>query len=106
VKGHESIITAMTNDPKDRHVLAAAVVSGAQTIVTFNVKHFSKEALAAWNVEVQSPDEFLIHQYHLDPETVFAVVNAQATQHGGWERLMSVHDRTVPQFVSILRERT
>ena len=55
--------------PKDRHVLAAAVVSGAQTIVTFNVKHFSIEALATWNVEVQSPDEFLIHQYHLDPET-------------------------------------
>src|SRR5579863_7503448 len=106
VKGHESIITAMTNDPKDRHVLAAAVVSGAQTIVTFNVKHFSKETLAAWNVEVQSPDEFLIHQYHLDPETVFAVARAQAAQHGGWERLMNVHHKTVPQFVTILCQHT
>jgi|HubBroStandDraft_3_1064219.scaffolds.fasta_scaffold260657_1 predicted nucleic acid-binding protein len=106
VKGHEHITAAMTNDPKDRHVLAAAVVSGAQTIVTFNVKHFSKEALASWNVEVQSPDEFLIHQYHLDPETVLAVVRAQAAQHGGWERLMSVHHKTVPQFVSILSQHT
>jgi hypothetical protein len=37
VKGYESIIPARTNHPKDWHVLAAAVVSGAQTIVTFNL---------------------------------------------------------------------
>lgn len=28
----------MNNHPKDRHVLAAAVRTGAQTIVTFNIK--------------------------------------------------------------------
>ena len=102
VKGYESIIPAMTNHPKDRHVLAAAVVSGAQTIVTFNLKDFQTENLAPWNIEVQSPDQFLVHQYHLDPATVFAVVKQQAAQHGGWERLMGIHSKTVPEFVSLL----
>jgi hypothetical protein len=64
----------MTNNPKDRPVLAAAVACGAQTIVTFNLKDFPPGPLAPWSVEAQSPDEFLIHQYHLDPETVFTVV--------------------------------
>jgi predicted nucleic acid-binding protein len=104
VKSYESFIPAMANDPKDRHVLAAAVVSGAQTIVTFNLKHFPTDALVPWNVEAQSPDEFLIHQYHLDPALVLAALREQAAQHGGWERLMTIHSRTVPQFVSVLRQ--
>jgi predicted nucleic acid-binding protein len=38
VKGYEDLIAKMTNDPKDRHVLAAAVKSGARELVTFNLK--------------------------------------------------------------------
>jgi hypothetical protein len=102
VEGYDAFIPAMANHPKDRHVLAAAVACGAQTIVTFNLKDFPADALAPWNVEAQSPDEFLIHQYHLDAETVFAVVRGQAEQHGGWDRLMSIHRKTVPEFVSLL----
>jgi hypothetical protein len=104
VEGYDRFISAMANHPKDRHVLAAAVVCGAQTIVTFNIKDFPADALASWNVEAQTPDEFLIHQYHLDPKTVFAIVREQAEQHGGWERLMSIHGRAVPEFVSLLRK--
>jgi hypothetical protein len=102
VEGYGAFIQAMTNHPKDRHVLAAAVACGAQTIVTFNLKNFPANALAPWSVEAQSPDEFLIHQYHLDPKTVFTVVREQAQQHGGWDRLMDIHNKTVPQFVSLL----
>src|SRR5262249_14096381 len=36
VEGFEPLIDAMMNDPKDRHVLAAAVRSHAQLIVTYN----------------------------------------------------------------------
>src|SRR5579862_4188262 len=36
VSGHEPLIAAMKNEPKDRHVAAAAVKSGAQVIVTSN----------------------------------------------------------------------
>jgi predicted nucleic acid-binding protein len=35
VTGYESLVDGMTNDPKDRHVLAAAVRAGAEVLVTF-----------------------------------------------------------------------
>jgi predicted nucleic acid-binding protein len=31
----------MTNDPKDRHVLAAAVAAKAEAVVRFNLRHFA-----------------------------------------------------------------
>jgi predicted nucleic acid-binding protein len=45
VEGYEALIPSMANDPKDRHVLAAAVRCGADVIVTFNLQHFPEEAL-------------------------------------------------------------
>jgi hypothetical protein len=42
-----ALVSAMTNDRKDRHVLAAAIASGAPVIATFNTKHFQYEALRA-----------------------------------------------------------
>src|ERR1035437_5435600 len=36
VEGYEPLIGAMTNDPGDRHVLAAAVRSHSDLIVTYN----------------------------------------------------------------------
>jgi predicted nucleic acid-binding protein len=103
VEDYQALIPAMTNHPKDRHVLAAAVRCGAQTIVTFNLKDFSEDALAPWNVEAQSPDDFLIHQYHLDPEVVIQKLQEQAAQHGGLERLLRIHNKAVPGFVALLR---
>ena len=38
--GYKSITVLMTNDLKDRHVVAAAVRSKSEVIVTFNKKHF------------------------------------------------------------------
>jgi hypothetical protein len=94
----------MTNHPKDRHVLAAAVRAGAQTVVTFNLKDFPDTALAPWNVAAQSPDDFLIHQYRLDPNVVVTKLREQAERRGGIERLLEIHSRTVPEFVGLIRE--
>ena len=40
VTGHEPLIAAMPNEPKDRHVVAVAVKAGAQVIVTSNLRDF------------------------------------------------------------------
>lgn len=104
VEGYEPLIPAMKNHPNDRHVLAAAVKTGAQTIVTFNLKDFSKEALAPWDVQAQSPDSFLVDQYHLDHQIVIDKLMQQSELHsGGIDRLLSIHHRTVPEFVELVR---
>ena len=60
VKDYESLIPLMTNDPKDRHVLAAAVKIKADVIVTFNLKDFPSDSLDLFGIKAQSPDDFLI----------------------------------------------
>jgi hypothetical protein len=104
VEGYESFIPVMTNHPKDRHVLAAAVRCGAQTIVTLNLKDFPEAALSPWDVVAQSPDEFLVHQYHLAPEVVAQKLHEQATRHGGMERLLTIHGKIAPEFVALIRQ--
>ncbi len=65
VTGHENLISSMTNHPKDRHVLAAAVQAGADVIVTSNVKDFSRSSCEPHNIDVQPPDDFLCYQWEL-----------------------------------------
>ena len=51
---------AMTNDPKDRHVLAAAVASPAQVVVTLNRKDFPDDACEPFGIQARHPDDFLM----------------------------------------------
>ena len=79
VTGYEPLAEGLKlPDPKDRHVLAAAITAGAQVIVTANLKHFPAELLAPWNVEAKSPDDFVLDQISIDDRTVFACVQAIA----------------------------
>lgn len=103
VEEYEQLIPAMKNHPKDRHVLAAAVRTGAQTIVTFNTKDFELEALVPWNIEAQTPDEFLVHQFYLDEATVRAKLEEQAAAGVGMGRLLAIHQKAVPAFVALIR---
>jgi len=65
-------------DPKDRHVLAAAMIGRANAILTFNERHFPAACLAQYEIDRMSPDEFLVHQYHLNPEALLDKIDAQA----------------------------
>lgn len=49
----------MTNEPTDRHVLAAAVASDADAIVTFNLCHFPAAAYEPSGIVIVHPDAFL-----------------------------------------------
>ncbi|MGP5931089.1 PIN domain-containing protein [Corynebacterium glyciniphilum] len=77
VKDYEMLIPAMTNDPKDRHVLAAAVRSEAHTVVTMNLKDFPTESVEPWDIEVVHPDQFLLNQLDLEPRTVMSILRRQ-----------------------------
>lgn len=53
-------------DPDDRHVLAAAILAGAQAIITTDLDDFPADKLASFNIEAKHPDAFLRDTYHID----------------------------------------
>jgi len=67
-------------DPGDRHVLAAAIAGGAQSIATFNLADFPAERLEPHNIEAVHPDAFLLDQLDLAPATVLAALRRQASR--------------------------
>lgn len=73
VENYQPLISSVElPDPDDRHVVAAAIRSGAQMIVTFNEKDFPSGLLDAWGVEAMHPDRFLEHQFGLHEAAVVA----------------------------------
>lgn len=56
-------------DEKDRHVLAAAIKTNANLIVTNNLKDFPKEILEKYNLSAKSADDFLTDIIDLNPVT-------------------------------------
>ncbi len=60
VTGFEHLIPSVElPDADDRHVVAAAIHSGASLIVTFNLKDFPPERLKPYNLTAQHPDDFI-----------------------------------------------
>jgi predicted nucleic acid-binding protein len=104
-EGYERLIPSMTNHPKDRHVLAAAVHARAATIVTYNTKDFPPPSLAAHGITAVGPSTFLKDLYAASPEEIRGVLAAQAAAIG--EPLHYVLSRlrvNVPGFVAMLEE--
>lgn len=104
VKGHESLIPVMTNDPKDRHVLAVGVRAGASMIVTANTKDFPESSTGPYDVEVVHPDDFLLNQLDLDP---VAVMHCLREQHVAYRKpaftiaeFYGAFVHTVPSFAA------
>ena len=78
VEGFEPLIAGLElPDPDDRHVLAAAIKSGAQAIVTHNLKDFPRDKLAPYNVEAMDPDTFVLDLLDLAPGRVLQALNEQ-----------------------------
>lgn len=81
VTGHEAIAENLRlPDPRDRHVLAAAIRCGASVIVTFNEKDFPADALEPFGIEAQHPDLFVDNLFDLDPAAVIAAAQRQRRQ--------------------------
>lgn len=68
VTNYEPLIPTLTlPDASDRHVLAAAIRSGCEVIVTKNLGDFPASALAPFGIEAQHPDGFLVNHFRNAP---------------------------------------
>ncbi len=81
VTGYEAMISDMANDPKDRHVLAAAIRGGAEVLVTENLRDFPPDAVRPYGIEVTSQDAFLLDQFDLHPADVLEALRRQASRY-------------------------
>jgi hypothetical protein len=96
----------MSNHEKDRHVLAAAVRCGAETIVTYNLRDFPRPALAPYSISAQGPSTFLRNLYELDSEAVLRTLKEQAAAiDKSFEYLLDRLRVNVPGFVQTLTQK-
>lgn len=95
---------AMSNDPKDRHVAAAAVAIGADLIVTSNLKDFVP---LPDGLRAIGPDAFLCDRFLAMPEAMLAALDRQAAGYrnppAGRAELLDWLERDVPDFVAAVR---
>lgn len=91
-------------DKNDRHIIAAAVRGQANAIITRNTKDFPPECLEEYGLLCQTPDDFLVHQYHLNPPLVVEKLDQQAAVIRQ-TRLDIVNKlkKVTPQFAGLLQ---
>jgi PIN domain len=78
VEGYESLLPALHELGRDAHVAAAAVFARADVIVTSNTRDFPERVLDRYGIAAQSPDDFLVQQWWLDPVAVAESLVEQA----------------------------
>lgn len=70
VENYESLIETLTlPDINDKHVLAAAIKTNANLIVTNNLKHFPQDYLSCFGLLVKNADDFFTDIIDLNHET-------------------------------------
>lgn len=110
VSGFEYLIEQLElPDPTDRHVLAAAIHSKSDAIVTFNLKDFPEDYLQDFEVEVIHPDDFIVYQFEFDRSAVLRSFKAQrANLHNPAmttkEFINLLYKHQLPQTANILEE--
>lgn len=105
VNGYQSLVEAMTCDSKDRHVLAGAIRSNADLLVTANLKDFPPESTAHYDIEVVHPDVFLLDQLDLYGIETLQVIRETAERRNRppdtvYDLLLALRP-TVPQFAQL-----
>lgn len=110
VSGYQSLLSSMTCDPKDRHVLGAAVRSNAAAIVTFNLDDFPDSSVVPYEIDVIHPDSFLLDILDLAPAIVIAELERQAAANRRDPKTLSglfdaLRRAGVPSFVDEVRRR-
>ena len=80
VTGYQDLISGLQlPDPNDRHVLAAAIKSHAQLIITRNHQDFPTQALEPYAIRTQDPDDFIVDLLELDADIVTSALERHRT---------------------------
>lgn len=109
VAGFEPLIDGLVlPDPGDRHVLACAIHSGAEAIITFNLKDFPDELLIQYDIKAIHPDEFLSDMLALSPGHVVQAIQRHRRSlknppFGVDEYLDLLFNQRLPETVSELK---
>jgi len=100
---YADLVNRCANDPKDRHVLAAAIASECAEIVTSNLKDFQAFALEPWRVVAIHPSDFLLSLQSRSPEVVADKLDEMAA-HRRLTRteLLTKLEKVVPAFVQVI----
>ncbi|WP_233573870.1 PIN domain-containing protein [Amycolatopsis panacis] len=110
VTGYEPLTRAMTNNEKDRHVLAAAVRGHAQTIVSDDVVGFPPESRAPYDIETVTADGFLLDQLELYPDRVMLALDQMVTARRKppvrLREVLERFDELAPEFATAVRRHT
>lgn len=105
VEGYQGLIEGLQlPDPNDRHVLAAAIHSGCDRIVTWNSADFPAFALGIYGLKTQSPDAFLLELTLNFPQDVVDSLRRQRANLSqpplSVERFIeNLRNQNLPQFV-------
>ncbi len=106
VYGYESLVPTLTNHPKDRHVLAAAIVGGATVIVTFNRKDFPAAALDPYDIRAERPGVFLADLFAQHMNTLVNIIQARVKHNQNPPTTASdvliALKKNAPEFAEIL----
>jgi hypothetical protein len=105
ISGYELLIPRMTNDERDRHVVAAAVHGESPIILTFNLRHFRPEHLEAWGIRALHPQSFLIEIFCQEQAVVMTKLEKHAADRGrSLSQLLNILSATVPDFVALVSD--
>jgi predicted nucleic acid-binding protein len=80
VQGYEKFIPLLTNQEKDRHVLAAAIAGKCPVIITFNLKDFKAADVQCHGIEAIHPSDYLVTLFEMDPILVTQVLTEIAVE--------------------------
>lgn len=107
VTGYGALVPIMTNGPKDRHVLAAAVRGRADVIVTNNPRHFPVSARNPYDIDAQDADTFLTNQFELTREETVWMLQSWSEDLSNPpltpDQILDILERSVPGFCTAMR---
>ena len=110
VRGYESLIEQLDlPDEDDRHVLAAAIRVGADTIITQNLKDFPKSALYPLGIAAMNADTFLVGVIQKNPTKALRAFKQMVKQRkrptqSSQEVIQSLRSQGLKQTAELLYE--